>query len=152
MIYRAIRGKTLFTALAAALALSAPPAFAGKAMEKYELGNKLLSAGRPKSAIVFYDKCLKLNPSFYPAYIKRGDALAKIGQKSWAQADYKYALKINPRCGEARKKLNALSGKSSRKRSTAKKTTHSKISQKKLSGAGLSRASKSSKLAPPTSD
>ena len=143
----------LLAILPIAMVVLAPVCFAGEAMDKFEIGTKLLSKGRPQSAVFFFDKCIKINPSYYPAYIKRGDALKMMGKKSWAKADYKYALKLNPGSSEAKAKLRSLGG--SRKKKSRKRRVAKSKKSKNLSG-GLSRAKTSKKTvkiaAPPSSD
>lgn len=132
------------------------PSYAGEAMDKFEIGNELLSKGSAKSAIFFYDKCIKLNPSFYPAYIKRGDALRKLGKYKWAKEDYRQAMKLNPACLEAKRKLyGTSSGKKRKKRRRKAKGPDRKgmsaKAKKGLSGSSGGLSSGSS-FKPPTSD
>ncbi|MGD9682746.1 MAG: tetratricopeptide repeat protein [Candidatus Obscuribacterales bacterium] len=119
--------------------LSAPgAALASEASEKFELGDELLRRGSADSAVFFFDKCLKLNPYYWKAYLRRGDALNKLGEKYQAKLDYQEALKINPQCSEAKKKLSALSGRSTRKKKT--RSHSSPDTQAKKESSGLSRS------------
>ncbi|MBZ0188090.1 MAG: hypothetical protein K8F91_17715, partial [Candidatus Obscuribacterales bacterium] len=140
------------------------------AKDKYDLGNSLLKNGSAESAVFFFDKSLKLNPYYWPAYLKRADALQKLGQASLAKLDYQKAIEINPHCTEAKRKLSALSkGGKSKSRSfekdqktTAKKpdttekaTKSSKATERpgRSKASGFSRSSNSTgkSAAPPTS-
>jgi len=114
-------------------------ALASEASEKFELGDELLRRGSADSAVFFFDKCLKLNPYYWKAYLRRGDALNKLGEKQQARLDYQEALKINPQCGEARKKLGAMSGNPSKKRKSRSRSSPGTEAKKENSG-GLSRA------------
>ncbi|MBI1271649.1 tetratricopeptide repeat protein [bacterium] len=136
-----------------------PACLATEAMDKYQIGAELLSKGSAESALFFFDKSIKLNPNYYPAYVKRGDALKKLGKTSWAIEDYKYALKLNPRCSEAKARLGGLSPKrKARKKpksggSNASSAVASKSAPNDRGLSGMSRKISTGKTsAPPTSD
>lgn len=122
------------------MSLLAPgSAAATEASEKFELGDELLRRGSAESAVFFFDKCIRLNPYYWKAYLRRGDALSKLGEKYQARLDYQEALKINPQCSEARKKLGALSGKPVKKKKSRSRSSPETEAKKANSG-GLSRA------------
>lgn len=136
------------------ICLICPKAFADEsAMDKFALANKLYDKGSYHASVIFYDKCLKLNPSYYPAYVKRGDALRKLGKTKWAREDYQEALKLNPRCAEAKAGLRSLGkGKKRKRKRSRKKSSVSKA--KKATGFSRLRTTtkKRKKVKPPTSD
>lgn len=136
---KSIATLTAIAVLCLASLLAPGAALASEASEKFELGDELLRRGSADSAVFFFDKCLKLNPYYWKAYLRRGDALNKLGEKYQAKLDYQEALKINPQCSEAKKKLSALSGRSTRKKKTRSQSS-SETQAKKESSGGLSRS------------
>lgn len=139
--------------------IACPACLASEAMDKYKIGAELLSKGSAESALFFFDKSIKLNPNFYPAYVKRGDALKMLGKTSWAKEDYKYALRLNPRCSEAKAKLGGLSSKRKPRKkpksggSSASSAVATKSTPDDKGLSGMSRKISTGKTsAPPTSD
>ena len=106
------------------LSLSALPAHAGSAEEKTRLGNQLLGRGYPNDALIFYDQAVDINPYYWPAYLNRGKALLRLGQRRYAMDDFKKTLQLNPEASEARQYLGGT------RRSTASQGTKSKAATK----------------------
>ena len=117
---KAYRSAITVLAVAAAPLVFPAAANAGEATEKYEIANDLAAHGSYKMSLLFYDKAIKKNRYFWPAYMKRGDALARLGKPGWALDDYRQALKLNPACKEAKRKINRLT---SRRRKKAEQHT-----------------------------
>ena len=101
--------KVLTTAIAGFVVLSCslPPALASSAEEKTRLGNQLLERGYPNDALIFYDQAVDINPSYWPAYLNRGKALLRLGQRRYAMDDFKKTLQLNPDDAEARRYLGS---------------------------------------------
>ena len=60
-------------------------------------GDIKYKAGDLKSAIVLFDKAIKLNPNLTEAYQKRGLAKSDLGNDKAAIIDYNRAIKLNPK-------------------------------------------------------
>ena len=111
MNYRRFETGMIVLTAVLALIISLPlKASASEAKEKYDIAMELLKGGEPKSAVLFFDKSIAENSHYWPAYLGRGDALIRLGYKSWAADDYKQALKLNPGCREAQVKLERIAG------------------------------------------
>lgn len=83
------------------------PVWAAGAEEKVKLGNRLLNEGYPDQALIFYDQAVDINPHYWPAYLNRGKALLRLGQRRYAMDDFKKALELNPDSAEARRLLGS---------------------------------------------
>jgi tetratricopeptide (TPR) repeat protein len=77
------------------------PVIAATAEEKVKLGNRLLNEGYPDQALIFYDQAVDINPHYWPAYLNRGKALLRLGQRRYALDDFKKTLELNPDATEA---------------------------------------------------
>ena len=95
-------------------------AMASPAEDKLALGDKLLAAGDASTALHFYDKAIDLNNSSWKAYLHRGDALMKLGERNYAMDDYKKVLQLYPGCPEALSRLHKGS------RHSGKRTTRAR--------------------------
>lgn len=76
------------------------------ARDKIALADRLMREGYTRKALDFYDLAIRANANFWPAYLKRGDCLAKLGQWSLAQDDYKKVLQLDPGNPQARSRLH----------------------------------------------
>jgi Flp pilus assembly protein TadD len=90
-------------------------AVASEATEKVALADRLMSSGYTRKALDFYDLAIRANENYWPAYLKRGDCLAKLGQRELARDDYKKVLQLDPGNPQAASRLHT------RKRSHTKK-------------------------------
>jgi len=59
-------------------------------------GKALADAGDASEALMYYNRAIELNPSFYAAYYNRGNAKLNLGDYGGAVADYQETLRINP--------------------------------------------------------
>lgn len=83
------------------------PVCAATAEEKVKLGNRLLNDGYADQALIFYDQAVDINPHYWPAYLNRGKALLRLGQRRYAMDDFKKTLELNPDASEARRLLGS---------------------------------------------
>src|SRR5574341_96143 len=80
---------------------AALPGRAGESSGSYTEALKLHKAGKLKEAITRYDQAIKADPRFAEAYIGRGAAYARLGQRERAIKDYDEAIQINPKLPDA---------------------------------------------------
>lgn len=84
-----------------ALAAQAPAQNdANAAVEAYNRGSDLLSAGKYTEAIQHFDKAISLNKQYVEAYNNRGIAYFSLRQPNQAISDYTQAITINPQMAE----------------------------------------------------
>src|ERR1044071_8644292 len=87
--------------VALAFLLSVCPAWSGQAEDALNEALKLHEAGKPKEALVQYDKAIKANPKLSDAYFNRGNAYYDLGENQHAINDYSQAIRLNPKDAEA---------------------------------------------------
>jgi Tfp pilus assembly protein PilF len=81
----------------------------GKSAEAWTLlGRSYVAAGAYKKAKRRYDKALKFDPHFAPAYVGRGEFFEKKGRLDEAANDYQAAVLSDPNSLEARQALARL--------------------------------------------
>lgn len=68
---------------------------------RYNLGNALLSLGRPIEALVQLDEAIRLNGKDPQYHLERGNALQELGQTDEAIACFDVALRLDPHLAEA---------------------------------------------------
>lgn len=112
------------------LSWSAHPVIAASAEEKTRLGNQLLGHGYPSDALIFYDQAVDINPYYWPAYLNRGKALLRLGQRRYAMDDFKKTLQLNPGASEARRYLGGGSRSPGARRTKATSATKSAPARK----------------------
>jgi len=63
----------------------------------YEVdGRSAFTNRKHADAVVSLNKCIKILPNFYPAYILRGRSYAILGDYEKAEADFNHAISLNP--------------------------------------------------------
>lgn len=72
------------------------------------LGRAYLVAGANKKGKKYFDKALKFDPHFAPAYIGRGEYFEKKGRLDEATNDFRAAMLSDPNSLEARQALSRL--------------------------------------------
>ena len=72
--------------------------FGQKDKEYFDKGQKLVSELKPKEAIEFYDKAIKINPNKDQYFRERGYAYIAINKLGEARSDYNKALSLNSNC------------------------------------------------------
>jgi len=85
--------------------LTASIAWASPAEEKLKLADQCMKDGYFKQAVLFYDQSINLNPNNWRAYMSRGDALMRLGERETARGDYQKALELNPGSPEVLSRL-----------------------------------------------
>jgi Flp pilus assembly protein TadD len=89
---------------------------ASEAMEKIQLADQLMAQGYTRKALDYYDLAIRANEHFWPAYLKRGDCLRKLGQASLARDDYKKVLQLDPGNPQAASRLHGSKKKAIKKK------------------------------------
>ena len=64
--------------------------------EQYDLGVRYLSEGKYEEAVIAFTAAIEIEPKQAAAFVGRGDAYFKIGKYDLAEADYSYALSLDP--------------------------------------------------------
>jgi tetratricopeptide (TPR) repeat protein len=82
------------------------------AIGQYQQGLTAASAGDLANAIGRFDRAIKIDPKYFPAYIERGNAKDAMRDFSGAIADYTTAIALNSKSAHAHYNRGTVSSKS----------------------------------------
>jgi len=74
----------------------------------YNLGNALLSLGKPERALASLERAIALSPRDPVYHFERGNALKELGRRAEAKQSFEAALHLAPRYAEAHNNIGIL--------------------------------------------